>query len=139
MLYPEPLANDKPRMSLSTEQTNKGLTNFTPGFEQFSMLKNYQPGESLKSVAWKQLAQGRGWFSKQFEQAQGGDVVLDLALYKNVDLEKKLRFLCYQVIELENNNISYALKLDNTRIATGHGLQHKDACLKALALYGLSE
>ncbi|MFT6986572.1 MAG: hypothetical protein ACJAT7_002413 [Psychromonas sp.] len=139
LLYPEPLANDKQLVSLSAEQTNQGFTNFTLGFEQFSMLKSYQPGESLKSVAWKQLAQGRGWFSKQFEQAQGGDVLLDLALYTNLDLEIKLRLLCYQVIELAKNEASYALKLGSNTIAAGHGLEHKEICLKALALYGLSE
>lgn len=136
LLYPEPLANGMPQVSLSAEQKNQGLTNFTPGFEQFSMLKSYQPGESLKSVAWKQLAQGRGWFSKQFEQAQGGDVLLDLALYTNLDLETKLSLICFQIVELEMNHCSYALKLDSKTIATGNGLQHKEMCLKALALYG---
>ncbi|PKH04249.1 hypothetical protein CXF72_01900 [Psychromonas sp. MB-3u-54] len=135
LLYPEPLNNGMPLVSASAEQTNKGLTNFSPGFEQFSMLKSYQPGESLKSVAWKQLAQGRGWFSKHFEQAQGGNVLLDLALYKNLDLEKKLSLLCFQIIELDRNDCRYALKLGNKTIAAGHGLEHKDMCLKALALY----
>lgn len=136
LLYPEPLAKGMPLVSSSPEQKNKGLTNFVPGFEQFSMLKSYQPGESLKSVAWKQVAQGRGWFSKQFEQAQGGDMLLDLALYKNLDLEKKLSLLCSQIVELDKNDCSYALKLGNKTIAMGHGLQHKEMCLKALALYG---
>lgn len=138
LLYPKPLESDQQLVSLSAEQTNQGLTNAALGFEQFSTLKSYQPGESLKSVAWKQVAQGRGWFSKQFEQSQGGDVLLDLALYTNLDLETKLSLLCYQVIELEKNDVSYALKLETKTTATDHGLQHKELCLKALALYGLS-
>jgi len=137
LLYPEPLLDNTQPLKFIGKNSNKGLTSTELGFEQFSMLKTYLPGESLKSVAWKQLAQGRGWLSKQFEQSHGGDVILDLEVYKNVDLETKLRLLCYQVIELEKNKINYSVKLGNEIIATGYGLEHKAKCLKALALYGI--
>ncbi|MCG6200874.1 DUF58 domain-containing protein [Psychromonas antarctica] len=139
LLYPQPQKNKQPLVSLSTRQSTQGITNTALGVDQFSMLKNYQAGESLKSVAWKQLAQGRGWFSKQFEQDQGGDVLLDLALYGNLDLEKKLSLLSYQIIELDKRHLSYTLKLGATTFVAEHGLQHKTRCLKALALYGLRE
>lgn len=135
LLYPQPIACSQKFINYSAADVNEGAT-YVAGVEQFSTLKSYQPGESLKSVAWKQLAQGRGWFSKQFEQPQGGDVLLELETYKNTDLEIKLCFICYQIIELEDKKINYALKLNNQLITANHGVAHKDKCLKALALFG---
>ncbi|WP_354625740.1 DUF58 domain-containing protein [Psychromonas sp. MME2] len=138
LLYPEPINNERALLSSSSLNNYSGMSNYAVGFEQFSMLKSYQPGESLKSVAWKQLAQGRGWFSKQFEQSQAGDVFLDIDLYPYLELEEKLSLLCYQIIELHEKHCSYGLKLGNDTIANGHGMAQKEACLKALALYGTS-
>lgn len=78
LLYPHPLENKFQVESASNNAQENSHYQSIVGVDQFSTLKTYQPGESLKSVAWKQLAQGRGWYSKQFEQSAGGDVLLTL-------------------------------------------------------------
>ncbi|WP_028865518.1 DUF58 domain-containing protein [Psychromonas aquimarina] len=139
LIYPQPLEQYCVVQTLPGKQTNNGLRSFDSGFEQFAMLKSYQPGESLKSVAWKQVAQGRGMLSKQFEQSQGGDVILDIDDYAFLDLEAKLSALCYQVIELYKNNVSFVLKLKDQVITAEHGSDGKATCLRQLALYGAGQ
>ncbi|WP_019616930.1 DUF58 domain-containing protein [Psychromonas ossibalaenae] len=136
LIYPQPLEKKGVVHTLPGKQTNSGLRSTDSGFEEFAMLKTYLPGESLKSVAWKQVAQGRGMLSKQFEQSQGGDVILDIDDYAFLDLETKLSALCYHVIELYKNNVIFVLKLNDKIITAEHGPAGRASCLQMLALYG---
>ena len=35
-------------------------------------LRAYQPGDPLQRIAWKSVARGAGWHTKQFEGGSGG-------------------------------------------------------------------
>jgi uncharacterized protein (DUF58 family) len=135
LLYPQPLENKFQATSLSDNVHENSHDQSLLGVDQFSSLKNYQQGESLRSVAWKQLAQGRGWLTKQFEQSAGGDILLDINNLTHLPVETRLSFLCYQIIELQKNNQRYTLILNNETINVGSGYRHKEHCLKALALF----
>lgn len=139
LLYPQPIENNSLVATMSEKNSANNVSHLTHGVDQFSALKRYQPGESLKSVAWKQLAQGRGWLSKQFEQFTGDDLLLDINTLNHLPVETRLSFLCYQVIELEKNNQRYGLTLNELKIGLGNGNVHKHRCLRALALFSLSE
>ncbi|GLS91531.1 hypothetical protein GCM10007916_26000 [Psychromonas marina] len=135
LLYPQPLENTLQDLSSSEHNVAHSMGKSRLGVDQFSTLKSYQPGESLKSVAWKQVAQGRGWLTKQFEQFSGGDHVLDISRLNHLALETRLSFLCYHIIELEKKGLRYALILPNQKIEMGLGSVHKKRCLTALALF----
>lgn len=136
LLYPTPIESSLSNIALSGEQTDNGLRESKVGFETFNTLKPYQQGESLKSVAWKQVAQGKGFFTKQFEQEQGGNVYLSLSDFQGQPIEKTLSMLTYQVINHEQLGVNYALDLGGAVIEVGGGEQHQLQCLRALALYG---
>ena len=135
LIYPTPIKNNMQPHSTAKSNSDKSISQTIQGVDQFSTLKSYQPGESLKSVAWKQLAQGRGWLSKQFEQSVSGECVLDIGLLNHLPLEMRVSYLCYHIIELEKRHQRYALVLPNQEIVIGSGAMHQHRCLKALALY----
>lgn len=135
LLYPEPIENLIKAVPYSENNSHDSFNQTTLGVDQFSTLKSYQQGESLKSVAWKQLAQGRGWLSKQFEQSLGEDLLLDINSLKHLPLESRLSFLCYQILELDKCQQRYALTLGKQKIEMNSGKRHKEHCLKALALF----
>ena len=137
LLYPQPIENKLQTQRLLDKTHDNNAYQSSIGVDQFSTLKAYQQGESLKSVAWKQLAQGRGWYSKQFEQSVGGDVLLDINSLSHLSLELRLSYLCYLVIELEKLQQRYALILDKASYEVGSGERHKQKNLKALALFEL--
>lgn len=135
LLYPQPLENKMPTNTSFSGSKNQSIKQQKSGVDEFSTLKQYQRGESLKSVAWKQLAQGRGWLSKQFEQTTGGNIALDINSLNHLPLETRLSYLCYHILELEKKQQSYSLTLAGFYIEADVGEQHKHQCLQALALY----
>ena len=136
LLYPSPIENALNDVVLSGEETDVGNQAAKVGFDTFSTLKPFQQGESLKSIAWKQVAQGKGTFTKLFEEERGGDVFLSLSAFNGVPTEKRLSMLAYQVLTYEQQGISYALDLGTRVIDVGSGAEHQQLCLRALALYG---
>ncbi|MFO6423213.1 DUF58 domain-containing protein [Motilimonas sp. KMU-193] len=139
LVYPKPIdAKLLLDSDAGDQQADLGRSRTKPGFDEFAGLKTYQVGESLKSVAWKQLAQGRGWHSKAFEQAQGAPVWLTLNEQTGRDLETKLGQLTSQVLQLDEQNALYGLRLAGQEIVPAQGPSHKLQCLAALATFGLS-
>lgn len=136
LLYPMPVESQLFNIALSGENSDTGYFQSKAGFEAFNTLKPFQQGESLKSIAWKQVAQGKGWFTKQFEQEQGGDVYLSFSAFKGQSVEQTLGMLTYQVLSYEEQGVNYALDLGFTIIKASSGAEHQKHCLRALALYG---
>ena len=109
------------------------------GIDEFKGLKPYVLGESLKQVAWKQWAQGRGMLSKEFQQPQGEPVWLRLRPDAK-RLETQLGQLSWQVNKLTQLEQYFGLHLpmpmgEDILIAPATGNNHRIACQKALALY----
>lgn len=109
------------------------------GIDEFKGLKPYVLGESLKQVAWKQWAQGRGLLTKEFQQPQGEPVWLRL-IPEPKRLESQLSQLSWQVNRLSQLEQYFGLMLhtlegEDIILAPAIGNSHRVACQKALALY----
>jgi uncharacterized protein (DUF58 family) len=100
-------------------------------------LREYQRGDPLQRVAWKAVARGAGWYTKQFEGAAGGGpVMLDFgALPAALDVEQKLSRLTAWVLACERAARPCGLVLPGVYIAPGQGREHRRALLTALALF----
>lgn len=100
-------------------------------------LREYQRGDPMQRVAWKAVARGSGWYTKLFDGAGGGGlVVLDFdALPSALDTEQKLARLTAWVLACERAARPYALALPRMRAAAGQGRVHRRAVLTALALH----
>lgn len=135
-VYPEPKALPSIHRYLSFGDTDESHTESNiRGHDEFYELNKYRAGEPLSHVAWKQLARGRGWFSKGFHQTRGSDVWLKLSDMPSANIEQKLSYLCYLVLEYEQIGRDYGLDLISLQIAPNNGNSHLQQCLEALALY----
>lgn len=104
--------------------------------DDFSHLKNYQVGEPLRHVAWKQLAKGRGMLSKQFSGTQQHTIWLVLPHSSNTkQLEESLAKLSFQITALSQKERTFGLKLHHQVIEPNTGDEHRQSCLRALALF----
>jgi len=131
---PEPSGPPAPRISVSDKEGTRGAK----GQEDFSGLRRYQVGDSLKHVAWKALARSQIMLSKHFV---GGEVQ-ELGLRWQdtgaaLGAEARLSRLCRWVLEASSAGFSYSLELPGEKIPLGIGAQHEAHCLTALALYDL--
>ncbi len=105
------------------------------GDQDFYGLREYQPGDSMRQIAWKQLAKGRGLVSKEFEQPQANSCMFEWDSLAPLPVEVRLSRLCGWVLQAHEKSWQYGLKLPGVQIPLDYGLKHKEQCLTALALF----
>lgn len=99
-------------------------------------LRDYRPGDPLQRVAWKSVARGAGWHTKQFEGAGGGGPVTLAwdALPEGMGREARIARLTAWVLAAERAARPFALSLPRTQLVLGQGREQRRAALTALAL-----
>lgn len=100
-------------------------------------LREFQRGDPPQRVAWKAVARGAGWYSKEFDGAGGGGPVT-LAwsgLPPAMPVEARLSRLTAWVLAAERAACPFALALPGTNLPARQGRDHRRMALTALALY----
>ncbi|WP_153108948.1 DUF58 domain-containing protein [Propionivibrio limicola] len=137
LVYPKPIDSPLPlplAAAQSGEQPGKS------GLEDFAGLRERQPNESPRHIAWKAVARDadhRPLLVKQFDGGGVDEIRLDWAMTDpGLDTETRLSQLAGWIVAAERRQQHYGLRLPGREIAPGHGRLHRDTCLEALALYG---
>ena len=135
LVYPRPVCHAA-LLSLEGE-TSEGLAiSRRRGSDEFSHLRDYETGASLKQVAWKQFAKGRGLQVKEYADYVSKHHWLDWDHLPGLGVEERLSTLCYWTLVLDKRGDDYGLRIPGTVIAPGTGELHRQKILTALALYG---
>ena len=98
------------------------------------MLRNYHPSDPRRSIAWKASARHDTLLVKEFEQRRGQDVALEWTVTASLAYEARISRLAAWVDAAEVAQLRYILRLPDETIGPGLGLDHRHACLRALAL-----
>lgn len=102
-----------------------------------SGLREYNPGDSISSIAWKAAARGQGLFVKTFENENaGGRTHLTMAQTGLHNIEKQLSRLSAWVLAAEQSQTEYSLEVEGTHLELGLGTEQKQNALIALAQFG---
>ena len=135
LVYPEPV----PVALHHVLNSGGGITEESPlvreGSEDFHGFRSFNPGDSLKQVAWKNVARGQGMLVKQFVDYLDQRLWLDWDMFYGFPDEDRLSRLCYCVLKLSSANTTYGLKLPGLEIAPETGKGHRLQVLQALARY----
>lgn len=137
LVYPAPIA-------FAMEDFNSGgggsaeTALIREGSEDFYGLREYIPGDSLRQVAWKNVARGQGMHLKQFVDYVDSTLWLDWDMFYGFDTEGRLSRLCYCVLQLAGKGTPFGLKLPGVEIPPGTGVSHRDKLLRELALFQLT-
>jgi uncharacterized protein (DUF58 family) len=111
------------------------------GHEDFIGLREERFGDSPRHISWKHAAlafETEGpLLAKEFSGAIANEVMLDLAATSGASIEAQLSQLTRWVLDAHARKLSATLKLGGEIVGPGAGDAHRDACLKALALYGV--
>jgi len=137
VVYPYPVFSPYQYVGESEPGDEAAESIITTGIDDFHGFKNYQAGDSLKHVAWRQFAKSGVLLTKEFEQAQAQGHWLDWSALPSMDVESRLQILCGWVVRSFEDDREFGLILPSQKITLGRGDVHRDACLRALALYGL--
>jgi uncharacterized protein (DUF58 family) len=145
LVYPQPkifhLGDSTKPPQNNDNITNDLKTSHEKGSDDFFELKRFVIGDPNSSIAWKQLAKGRGRFSKHYHQYQSKILRLSIHDMPGNSVELKLSYLSFLVGELTMLNQEFGLVLSNDvndknlNVAPNTGINHQHACLLALALY----
>ena len=134
LIYPQPQATPEPH-AYSHAGTAEGDSMETGG-DDFHSLREYQPGDPIKHLAWKQFAKGKGLFTKEYQQALAAEKWLQWDSLQ-LPLEQRLSGLCHWALHYEQQQLVYGLRLPELELAPARGSRHLHAVLCALARHQL--
>ncbi|WP_039914749.1 DUF58 domain-containing protein [Cellvibrio mixtus] len=134
LIYPAPIASEEPKHQASDGKQEGGSRQ--RGGDDFSGLRDYQPGDPIKHIAWKQFAQEKGLFTKEYEAFNSAEKWLD---WNSLTLpqEARLSGFCYWALEYEQRQIPYGLRLPGITLEPALGEAHLQAVLTAMAQFNL--
>ncbi|MGN6387926.1 MAG: DUF58 domain-containing protein [Burkholderiaceae bacterium] len=137
LVYPQPEPDAPPLPVAGGGDEGNG----DGGEEDFAGIRAYQPGDSLKHLAWRQIARlddaaGGTLLTKHFAGSGGVTLCLDYdRLPRTMNAERRLSRMTRWVLDAEARGLPYAFRLGATAFDAGLGPAHRHACLRALALH----
>jgi uncharacterized protein (DUF58 family) len=139
LIYPRPEPWNLEMSTGSEAADNQGFPRRTPAGQDFHGIRQYQPGDPLKSIHWQSLARGNELMSREYESQIARDLWLDLAAMPGPHTEIRLGQLCYAVLQAAEQGHPFGIRLGGLEIAPDLGEQHLQRVLRALALFGKAE
>ncbi len=102
--------------------------------EDLHLLRNYQTGDALRSIAWKASARRDQLMARTWEQPHGDDVELEWHALR-LSHEARISRLAHWVEQAEREGRRWRLALPGQPpLGPDSGAAHRHACLRALAL-----
>lgn len=132
LIYPTPVPGPVLETIRPQSMGHASMATIRPGgSDDLHDLAPHRPEDGLQRVAWKQLARGRGWQTKRFEQQVEQERLL--AMHPGTNPEIALQHLCARVLELSRQGRAFSLQLPGFQLSQGSGSRHRDAALQGLA------
>jgi uncharacterized protein (DUF58 family) len=135
LVYPRPDERMDPRVYGASGRSTSGYD--AGGDDDFSGFRDYRTGDPPKHVAWKAFARTGEMLVTEYQSGTQDLVWIDWDAFPGIDTEQRLARLARQVVDTENANHKYGLRLPGVQIEPAIGAQHRHGCLKQLALFGL--
>lgn len=101
--------------------------------EDFYSLRQWREGDPLHRIAWKASQRHQDLLSREFRQEQSPELVLALEQAPARDLEARISILTAWVIQAEQQERTWTLRLGSTELGPDQGPAHRERCLRALA------
>ena len=137
IVYPKPVLQESNTNNQAMDDEAEQGLEIARGTSDFSGVRKYQAGDSLKHIHWGAYAKTGNVLSKTFVDYASHDLWLAFdELHDIQGTETKLSHLCALVLQYHQEQQTYGLKLPGQTIQPAIGDAHKNTCLIALALYG---
>jgi uncharacterized protein (DUF58 family) len=134
IVYPQP--DEAPLPPRKVRNARGEATSAEAGTDDYAGLRQYQPGDSPRHIAWKAVEREGVLLTKQFSGRGLVELTLDWDdLPRDLDVEQKLSRLARWVLAAHDANLAYALRLPGNTTATSLGEGHREQCLTQLALF----
>ena len=98
-------------------------------------LRDYAPGDSLKRVAWKQVAKSGDWYTRTGDSGHRQEIELSWQAATLTDTEARLSRMAAWLLRANNENCAYELTLPNGHLPLADGSQQFADASLLLAAY----
>ncbi|MEQ1593666.1 MAG: DUF58 domain-containing protein [Casimicrobium sp.] len=98
-------------------------------------LRDYVAGDSLRRVAWKQVAKSGTWYTRASESGARREIDITWDATGKSDDEEKLSRLAAWVLRAQNENVAFALSLPNGALPLADGAQQHHEAKRLLAAF----
>ncbi|HEX7380794.1 MAG TPA: DUF58 domain-containing protein [Nevskiaceae bacterium] len=133
LVYPRPRGDRPPPRGPAEPAERRAHLAHDDG--DFAGLRTYRTGDPLRSIHWKSLARHPVPAVKLFNAQADDELWLDWNALPQLDTEARLSQLARWVVDADAQHRAYGLRLPGTVITAATDAAHRDACLKALALF----
>ena len=135
LVYPQPTKSTRPIPPVSSDQGQRSGSK--DGRDDFSHLRDYREGDSMRSIHWKRYGHSGRLSVKAFSEPMDESLWLDWHSLNDLrDHEARLSQLCRWVLDSEAGKRPYGLRLPGLEIRPARGPQHSRHCLEQLARFG---
>jgi uncharacterized protein (DUF58 family) len=131
--WPAPAERDRIPPGVATD--TGGAQERAQGDHDFAGLRPFQPGDSLRRIAWKAYARGQGLHTKQYAGTDVVSHVFDWDSLPALGTEARLAQLCRWVLDAHERGEAFGLRLPGVALEPNVGTAHRERCLNALALF----
>lgn len=133
IVYPKP-EDDAPPLPMGQGGTVESAS-AVQGGDDLAGVRPYQSGDPQKRIAWRLAARSDDLSVRVFDSPSGGELMLDWnALAHVTDAEQRLSRLTRWVLNADANHMRYGLTLPGFTLDLDSGTEHRQRCLRALAL-----
>ena len=140
LVYPRPAPPATPLpLAIGTGRAGEG--HGARGSEDFAGIRHYAAGDPARHIAWKAMAknpEGKT-LTKLFDGSTSGELwlVFSEAMAESRDVEAALSRMTRWVLDCEEQEIRYGLRMPGVDVAPDRGAAHRAVCLGALARYAI--
>ncbi|MFP8967685.1 DUF58 domain-containing protein [Pokkaliibacter sp. CJK22405] len=131
--YPKPFSRGAQPLQASSGKSTSASAHTAD--TEFSHLRPYQPGDSLKRIHWPAYAREGELMSRHFGTPSQEPDWLSWEQFSGHEAETRLSLLCAEVLRLSTENRIFGLRLPGKVIDKAQGEGHRQHCLEALALF----
>jgi uncharacterized protein (DUF58 family) len=132
LVYPKPATSPPPLPK--TGRGEFGVAQRGEG-DHFHGLREFQPGDPLRRIAWRTSARHQKLYSRVMETPSEEACELNWYLMGGGNREEKLSILAAWILRAERMQIPYSLEMPGAALPADLGQEHQDACLEVLALF----
>jgi uncharacterized protein (DUF58 family) len=132
LVYPKPIFADFP----TTEQgrRDEGELIDPQGSDDFTDIKDYQPGDPIKHILWRAYARSGELMVKRYASFVEPRLWLDLDSVPG-ELEERLSRLTGLALKATRRDREFGLRLGDAQVKPAVGEAHLEHVLRELALY----
>ncbi len=140
LIYPQPIEPSESILSrLGNEDSDASINQSIIEDVEYDGNKTYQNGDPISRIDWKATAKERGMYVKSFISMVTIESAFCWDDFQNIEDELRLSYLCFLILEANNQKQAYSLLMPDRFIDKDSGELHLKKCLSHLASFKQNE